>query len=140
MQSSRGRGATCVGAMNRLQATKDQILINVRQSRQKGAHDRRTATTIGIVDSLVGDLEELHLIGRKRVPREYESRLRDLAAILPPEIRRDLRSGTTINNLMDVLFGIQEGLLDRRSTFRRSGLDGGARDAHPLLLAGLGAK
>ena len=79
-----------------------------RRSRRRMAQLRALLT---LVDALLSDLEELHLIGKSRVPLNYARRLEALTEILPAAMRRPLRAGVTIVHLMDELFAIQEDLL-----------------------------
>ncbi|MEA2671861.1 MAG: hypothetical protein QOG45_2081 [Chloroflexota bacterium] len=85
------------------------------------------AEPIRLIDGLIADLEELHLTERKRVPPSYEVRLVQLTAILPPEVRQELRSRVTIVHLMDRLYEIQGRLLARKATDRGDDSDGGDR-------------
>ena len=79
-----------------------------RRSRRRTLGLRRLLAT---VDGLLEDLEELHLIGKSRVPLNWAARLDALTASLPVGMRRVLRTGVTIVRLMDELFAIQESLL-----------------------------
>ena len=79
-----------------------------RRSRRRTIQLRRLLAT---VDRLLEELEELHLIGKSRVPLNWAARLEALTAALPAGMRRTLRTGVTIVRLMDELFAIQESLL-----------------------------
>lgn len=102
--------------MSALQTTNDQIITDARRRRLEDAARRRAERPIRIIDDLLAELEELHLAGRKRVPDSLDARLVALNAELPAELRRDLRSRITIVHLMDRLYEIQDGLLQRKSS------------------------
>jgi hypothetical protein len=67
------------------------------------------------VDTVLGNLEELHLRDRDRVPTAYTSRLAHLSAMLPADVRCELRTGIPIVRLMESLYDIQGKLMARRS-------------------------
>ena len=113
--------------MNALRETNEQILAGIRYRWRSDAERRRMAEPIRLIDGLIADLEELHLTERKRVPPSYEARLIQLTAILPPEVRQELRSRVTIVHLMDRLYEIQGRLLARKATDRGDDFDGGDR-------------
>lgn len=64
-------------------------------------------------DDLLGTLEDLILGGRQRVPADLAPRLAALSAVVPPPLRRELRTGGSIVRLMDQIYEIQHGLLQR---------------------------
>ena len=111
--------------MSALRETNEQILAGIRYRWRSDAERRRMAEPIRLIDGLIADLEELHLTERKRVPPSYEARLIQLTAILPPEVRQELRSRVTIVHLMDRLYEIQGRLLARKATDRGDDFDGG---------------
>ena len=121
--------------MSALQETKEQILVGIRYRWRSDAERRRVAEPIRLIDGLLADLEELHLTDRKRVPPSYEARLIQLAAVLAPEVRQELRCRVTIVHLMGRLYEIQGRLLARKATDRGDDgddLDGGRNHgAHP---------
>ena len=105
------------------------------QSERRRAR-RRALLPIETIDSLIGDLEQLHLAGRKRVPESMEPRLEALLGMLPPELRLDLQTRITIGRLMDRLYTIQDGLLARLGSRAAFGdldedLEEDARPRHP---------
>lgn len=118
--------------MSVLQETNEQILAGIRYRWRSDAERRRMAEPIRLIDGLIADLEELHLTDRKRVPPSFEGRLIHLTAVLPPEVRLELRSRVTIVHLMDRLYEIQGRLLARKATERGDDFDGGGdRGPHP---------
>jgi hypothetical protein len=111
--------------MSALRETNEEILAGIRHRWRSDAERRRLAEPVRLIDALIADLEELHLTDRKRVPPSYESRLLELTAILPPDVRQELRSRVTIVHLMDRLYEIQGRLLARKATDRGDDFDGG---------------
>jgi hypothetical protein len=111
--------------MSVLRETNEQILAGIRHRWKSDAERRRMAEPIRLIDGLIADLEELHLTDRKRVPPSYEGRLMQLTAVLPPDVRQELRSRVTIVHLMDRLYEIQGRLLARKATERGDDFDGG---------------
>ena len=86
--------------MSVLRETNEQILAGIRHRWKSDAERRRMAEPIRLIDGLIADLEELHLTDRKRVPPSYEGRLMHLTAVLPPEVRQELRdTGVTAVNV-----------------------------------------
>ncbi|MFN2451739.1 MAG: hypothetical protein ABR541_05240 [Candidatus Dormibacteria bacterium] len=97
--------------MSALENANDQIrAARARQAARDEAR-RRAQLPVRGIDTLLSALEELHLEGRKRVPESFDSRLEELNELLPPELRRALRSRITIAHLMDELYEIQHALL-----------------------------
>jgi len=111
--------------MSALRETNEQILAGIRHRWRSDAERRRMAEPIRLIDALIADLEELHLTDRKRVPPSYEARLGHLTAVLPVDVRTELRSRVTIVHLMDRLYEIQGRLLARKATERGDDFDGG---------------
>ena len=103
--------------MSTLQTTNDQIITDARRRRLEEAARRRAERPIRVIDELLAELEELHLAGRKRVPDSFDARLVALNSELPEDLRRELRSRITIVHLMDRLYEIQDGLLQRKTGF-----------------------
>jgi hypothetical protein len=96
-----------------LRLTNEQIASTLRDRMRRETARRELERPIAVVDGLIADCEELLLVGRKRVPIAMEPRLRQLAAVCP-QAATDLHAGVTITRLMDELFDLQEGLLERR--------------------------
>jgi hypothetical protein len=94
-----------------LEDTNLQIREEVLAERRRRAAQARAVLPIRLVDGLIAELEELHLVGRKRVPETLDERLADFQAICPQARAYDLRSRITIGRLMDQLYEIQELLL-----------------------------
>jgi hypothetical protein len=81
-------------------------------------HDlcRRCITwLIDAVDDVLNNLEQLHLLDRRRVPAAYAAPLERLTAVLPADVRCGLRTGIPIVRLMESLYDIQGKLMARRS-------------------------
>jgi len=74
----------------------------------------RVALPIRLIDNLVGELEEMNLADRRRVPRAWDHKMARLVAMLPGEVREvpDLRGNISPTRLMDMLFAVQDSLLD----------------------------
>jgi hypothetical protein len=78
--------------------------------------DRRHLTgLIDAIDSVLDDLERLHLADLHWVPAAYTTRLERLSARLPGDVRSELRTGIRIASLMETLYAIQGRLMSRRS-------------------------
>jgi hypothetical protein len=97
--------------MSSLADVSHAIARSVEQHRRTRRRLVQMRGLLALVDRLLSDLEELHLIGKSRVPLNYAERLDALTEVLPPAMRRPLRPGVTIVHLMDELFAIQEDLL-----------------------------
>jgi hypothetical protein len=74
---------------------------------------------IALIDAMLQDLEELNLRGQKRVPLAYEARLREVAALVPPDPRladavANIKVKIGIGKLMDSLFAVEEALFSQR--------------------------
>ena len=91
-----------------------EIAAGIRHDRHRRREQHRLDTPIRLVDSLIADLEEMQLLGQRRVPAAVEPRLREIADAIG-ESQPELRSGITIVHLMDALFSLQEKLLERRT-------------------------
>ena len=96
-----------------LRLTNIEIAEQLRHRIRQDTARRRVERPIEEVDRLIGECEELLLVGRKRVPLSMENRLQRLADNLPAH-PSDLHSGVTIIHLMDQLFDLQADLLGRR--------------------------
>lgn len=74
----------------------------------------RLVLPIRLIDNLVGELEEMNLANRRRVPRAWDRRMARLVAMLPGEVREVpvLRGNIAPSRLMDRLFQVQDALLD----------------------------
>jgi hypothetical protein len=82
---------------------------------QHGPDRRHLTGLIDAIDSLLEDLERLHLADLHWVPAAYTTRLERLNAQLPADVRSELRSGIRIASLMEALYAIQGRLMSRRS-------------------------
>lgn len=94
------------------QASRQVIAARHAHGLRMRARQRQLAPERAI-DSVIADLEELQLVGQRRVPESYATRLRELAELLPAPVP-DLPTGVRITQLMDVLYGQQERLLAAR--------------------------
>jgi hypothetical protein len=86
--------------------------------RHPDGHDlgRRCYTRLmDAVDTVLDNLEELHLRDRHQVPTAYTAYLEHLTAMLPADVRCELRTGIPIVRLMETLYDIQGKLMARRS-------------------------
>lgn len=74
----------------------------------------RVVLPIRIIDDLLGELELLNLAHRRRVPRAWDRRLARLIAMIPGEVREipELRGNIAPTRLMEMLFQVQDALLD----------------------------
>jgi len=104
-----------MGSLRSANAAIIEALVATERRRHAKAARRRPLV---LIDRLVADLEELHLAGRKRVPRSYSPRLRVLVAALPASRSRELRTCITIEHLMDALFELRRSLLIPRKSQR----------------------
>jgi hypothetical protein len=102
--------------MNRLDLTNREIAGSRRRHRRQELERQSVLAPIRAIDVLVTELEELHLLGRKRVPAGWEGRLDTLGQTLPTGCELgELRSRITIVHLMDRLYDIQDELLRRKT-------------------------
>jgi len=101
-------------AMSPLQSTNAEIRRRMRHEEHRRELRRRADLPVRAIDSMLAELEELHLAGRKRVPDTLDDRLERLSDAIPADCRRELRSRITIVHLMDRLYSIQDCLLSRR--------------------------
>lgn len=104
--------------MGGLESTNAEIIAGLRRERARHEERDRLVAPIRVVDSLIADLEELHLAGRMRVPDAFVERLEALDAILPEGLRVEPRSRITIVHLMDELYEVQAALLVRKTGVR----------------------
>jgi hypothetical protein len=118
--------------MSVLENTNQQIIQSVRSQWRKRLDRRRALRPIHAIDALLAELEELHLAGRKRVPDSYAARLTALNAILPPELRQELRSRITIVHLMDRLYEMQDSLLQAKAAADLEDIDDEAESEEHL--------
>ncbi len=88
--------------------------------RRARARHARFAHPIRQIDSLIAQLEELHLAGLHRVPAAWAPQLQALLASVPVDCRRPFPLRTTISRLMNVLYEMQDCLLDRRDARRQA--------------------
>ncbi len=107
--------------MSGLQSTNAEIRRRMQQEQRARERRRLADLPVRTIDTILAELEELHLQGRKRVPETYDARLDRLIASLPDECRLELRSRITIVHLMDRLYAIQDRLLSRRGAQRGHG-------------------
>ena len=114
--------------MYTLHRTNAEVVDALIQCERRRQISLRRRHPIVLIDSLLEDLEGLHLCGRKRVPPSWESRLRAVGAAIPPPCRQNLRTRITIIHLMDRLYEIQEQLLLRQRRLRVLE-EAGGRDA-----------
>lgn len=101
--------------MSRIHDANREIVEGLHRRWRAEADRRRELKPIRVIDDLIADLEELHLLGRKRVPESFSPRLASLAAALPEHLdAEELRSRITIVHLMDRLYDVQDILLRRK--------------------------
>jgi hypothetical protein len=89
------------------------VLESVLSDRVRRLERDRRRRPVLLIDELVEDLEVLHLMGRRRVPDAYRERVEALRAVLPADLRLDVRTGITITHLLDVLFDLRAILVPR---------------------------
>lgn len=102
--------------MSNLDAANREILRHSTVQRRRELERRRVLAPIHAIDGLIAELEELHLLGRKRVPESWDRRLAELMATLPAAIGApEMRARITIVHLMDELYDIQDALLRQKA-------------------------
>lgn len=102
--------------MSRLDDTNREIATGLERQRRQNQDRRRAVAPIQAIDAMVAELEELHLLGRKRVPENWDGRIADLERTLPPGCELgELRPRITIVHLMDRLYEVQDELLRRKT-------------------------
>ena len=102
--------------MSLLDDTNREIAGSLERQRRRTRDRLRAVAPIQAIDAMVAELEELHLLGRKRVPENWDERLSELSRTLPPGCELgELRSRITIVHLMDRLYEVQDELLRRKT-------------------------
>jgi len=102
--------------MNRLELTNREIAGSLQRHRRQELERQSVLAPIRAIDVMIAELEELHLLGRKRVPAGWGFRLDTLGRTLPGGCQLgELRSRITIVHLMDRLYEIQDELLRRKT-------------------------
>lgn len=97
-----------------------------RRERQRQLSNRiRWDLSMLVLDEMLEDLEQLNLRGIRRVPTTFEPRITALAEVLVPEAGDlpPMRTNIAPTRLMDMVFDLQERVLDLRSGGRRVILD-----------------
>jgi hypothetical protein len=118
--------------MSPIGSTNAAIIDDLRRQRRRQVERDRVLQPIRAVDSLIDELEELHLGGRKRVPDGFLQRLDALNATLPSDLRVEPRARVTIVHLMDRLYEVQDALFSRKSRTARLDVESDNDDINPL--------
>lgn len=104
-------------------ATASQSFFSARRADRRRRRDRaRIDIPMRVLDQMLEELEQMNLQGTKRVPTGFESRIEQLAEVLPVEMPR-MRSNVAPVTLMDMVFEVQDRLLDERAGGLRRRLD-----------------
>jgi hypothetical protein len=78
------------------------------QSRLERWRRGRLDQAIRVLDELIGDIEQLNLEERSRVPLGWQSRLAKIASSLPVECGERLRAGISPQRLLDQVYEVQQ--------------------------------
>jgi hypothetical protein len=78
------------------------------QGRLRRWRQGRLDQAIRVLDELIGDIEQLNLEERSRVPLGWQPRLAEMAAALPVECGDRLRAGISPQRLLDQVYEIQQ--------------------------------
>ena len=78
------------------------------QGRVRRWKQGRLDQAIRVLDDLIGDIEQLNLEERSRVPLGWQTRLAKMAASLPVECGDRLRAGISPQRLLDQVYEIQQ--------------------------------
>ena len=100
-----------VEKVSRVDATLADMRSAAERLRLARWHRDRVDRAIWALDSLVGDLEQLNLEDRSRVPLAWQPRLARLAASMPVECGPGLKAGISPLRLLDHVYDIQQQLL-----------------------------
>ena len=102
---------------------------SIRSARLAAAEQRRlrarTDLPMAVLDVMLEELEQMNLSGLKRVPRVFEARIEQLVGVLGAEAGElpPLRTNIAPVRLMDMVFDLQDRLLEARSGMRRDELE-----------------
>ncbi|MDQ6900497.1 MAG: hypothetical protein M3072_13500 [Candidatus Dormibacteraeota bacterium] len=120
----------------RLGRTNGEIQAGERQGRARRHRWLRVQEPISLIDIMLNDLENMNLLGVKRVPPGWEARLTRLRELLPFSCVSDLRARVAPARLMEALFEIQDQLFDLKiGPARRALLEREERDDGWLAIA-----
>ncbi|GAC1656494.1 MAG: hypothetical protein NVS9B1_12010 [Candidatus Dormibacteraceae bacterium] len=102
------------GSGHGMERASGEISINLSSAVRRRYLRARVLVPLRVIDEMLEDLEQLNLVGRRRVPMTWDSRLASVHTMLPAEIHEvpDLRSNIATTRLMDRLYHLQDLLLD----------------------------
>ncbi len=95
-----------------------EIELRYRAAALRRARAARLARPYLYCDYLIRQLEEMHLQGKKFVPKAFLPRLYRVVDLLPAQIPPPLRFRSLIRDVLDELFELQEQLLKLRQPHR----------------------
>jgi hypothetical protein len=99
--------------MNRFHSVATEVASAIVVRHRRDRTRDRIRRPMKLLDDLVVQLEELHLAGRSRVPKDLQPALDRINAALPEDLRQRWRTGISIVNLSDQAFDLQDKLLQR---------------------------
>lgn len=99
---------------NRIEQAGRDLEVALRDHAHRVLVRVRVMAPISAIDTMLTELEEMNVRGRRRVPRNWSARLARLVAAVPAEVTclPDLRSNIAPTRLMDGLFELQDALFD----------------------------
>ena len=104
----------------------NRLIHRERRDQRRRRHARaRIDAPIRLLDEMLEELEQMNLAGAKRVPLAFESRIERLVNVLPREVAEmpPMRTNISPVKLMDMVFELQDRLLEVRAGHARSVLD-----------------
>jgi len=99
--------------MNRFHSVATEVASAIVLRHRRDRRQDQIRRPIKLLDDLVVQLEELHLAGRSRVPKDMQPALDRINAALPEDLQERWRTGISIVNLADQAFDLQDRLLQR---------------------------
>ncbi|MDQ6884893.1 MAG: hypothetical protein M3077_11775 [Candidatus Dormibacteraeota bacterium] len=96
-----------------IEEANDEIRAKAALAQRRRRDETSTRRPYYYLDWLIGELEELHMAGKKRVPIAFEPRLLALAEMLPSGVAMPAWR-TLIRHVIDQVFDLQEQLLRLR--------------------------
>ncbi|TMC51299.1 MAG: hypothetical protein E6J14_02370 [Chloroflexi bacterium] len=99
--------------MNRFHSVATEVAYAIVIRHRRDRRQDQIRRPMKLLDDLVVQLEELHLAGRSRVPKDLQPALDRVNDALPEDLRERWRTGISIVNLADQAFDLQDRLLQR---------------------------
>ncbi|HEY0492780.1 MAG TPA: hypothetical protein VGD57_04870 [Candidatus Dormibacteraeota bacterium] len=96
----------------------DEIRSRAAEAVRRRQVEAGTRRPFAYLDWLIVQLEDLHVAGKKRIPKAFEPHLFAVADLLPEGVEPPLIWRTLIRHVIDQVFDLQEQLLQLRDPDR----------------------